>query len=238
MDESIEVAPSEESGNVPAEEIALIAPSEPTTTETPAETVETTEPVVPIEPELFELPDGRKVDGETLAKEWKQNFLPEFTRKSQELAKLTKSELQTNEPTDPLADPEYTFATYEELAAHIEARTIAKLEAKETERVQREQAIEREVVTQLTEIKTLDPNLNENSLFLHANKYGFRDLKVAYQNMKDMSEIVKNVQKTTAANIAKRVDPVSVTPGATGQRLNPDDFSSAIDYLRALKGSK
>lgn len=235
MEESIDVAPSADNGNVSAEE-AFQAPSEPTTTETPAEKVETTEPVVP-EVELFELPDGRKVDGVTLAKEWKENFLPEFTRKSQTLAELERGNLKINEPTNLLTDPDYTPQTYDELASQIEARTIARLEAKETERIQREQAIESEVVNQLSELKKLDPNLNENTLFLHANKYGFKDLKVAHQNLKDMSELAKKVQNQTVQNIAKRADPVSISPGASGQRLNPDDFSNAVEYLRALKGT-
>jgi hypothetical protein len=44
------------------------------------------------EQELFELPDGRKVDGKTLSKEWKENFYPEFTRKSQQLSKYNEAE--------------------------------------------------------------------------------------------------------------------------------------------------
>ena len=34
------------------------------------------------DPTLYETPDGRQVDAETLQREWKDNFLPEFTRKS------------------------------------------------------------------------------------------------------------------------------------------------------------
>src|SRR4029079_11164306 len=37
----------------------------------------------PTEGELYELPDGRKVDAQTLQKEWKTNFLPDYTKKSQ-----------------------------------------------------------------------------------------------------------------------------------------------------------
>lgn len=44
------------------------------------------------ETELFELPDGRKVDALTLSKEWKENFYPEFTRRSQSLAEYRKRE--------------------------------------------------------------------------------------------------------------------------------------------------
>jgi hypothetical protein len=54
--------------------------------------------------------------------------------------------------------------------------------------------------------------------------------------MKDMTELAKNVQKNTAANIAKRNDPVSVSPGATGSRPDPSSFSNAVEYFRAIKG--
>jgi len=42
--------------------------------------------------ELFELPDGRKVTAEQLSKEWKENFYPEFTRRSQQLAELKRAQ--------------------------------------------------------------------------------------------------------------------------------------------------
>ena len=91
-DETIAVPSSEST----MEETPIESPSEETKTESPAEKVEATEPVEP-KVELFELPDGRKVDGQTLAKEFKENFIPEFTRKSQELAELKKGTTITND---------------------------------------------------------------------------------------------------------------------------------------------
>lgn len=231
--------PIEESIAVDSSESVLETetPSEPIASETPAEKVETTEPVVPAV-ELFDLPDGRKVDGETLAKEWKENFLPDYTRKSQDLAKLKTEILPDNKPKEnPYADPAYVPQSYEEILTVAEERALAKLDAREQAKVEQQQDIENAVVTQLTELKSLDPNLNENALFLHANKYGFRDLKLAHQNMKDMADVIKKTQTVTAANIAKRVDPVSTTPGAGGQKLDPSSFATAVDYLRALKGT-
>lgn len=229
--ESIEVVSSEAGGNgLPSD-----APSELAKTENPTEKVETAQPAEPVV-ELFELPDGRKVDGETLAKEWKENFLPEFTRKSQELARVKTGTLPNNEPEkNPYADPNYVPTSYEEVIKVAEERALKTIEQREQARIEETRAIENEVVNQLSEIKKSDPSLNENSLFLHANKYGFKDLKVAHQNMKDMSALAKNVQTTTAKNIAKRNDPVSITPGATGAKPNPANFSSAIDYLRSVK---
>lgn len=239
MDESIEVPRSEEGGNgLPPE-----APIETPKTETPAEKVETVEPTEPtvVTEELFELPDGRKVDAETVAQEYK-NLLSDYTRKSQELAKVKQPETITNTPTEsPFANPEYVPQTYEELLKEAELRAVRAIEAKEQSRIEAERAIEDTVASQIKELKTIDKNLNENALFLHANnyraKYGisFPDLKSAYTHMKDVAELTKNVQKTTVENIAKRNDPVSITPGATGQRPDPSQFENARDYLRSLK---
>ena len=110
MADEISVAPSEENGNVPLDtpseetpaipalpggEDAPVAEETPAGDEAPA--VEGEEvPVVeetPAVDELFELPDGRKVDAATLQTEWKDNFAPEYTRKAQELADLKKENL-------------------------------------------------------------------------------------------------------------------------------------------------
>jgi hypothetical protein len=228
-DEDIEVAPSEETGNVPAE-----APSEePKDTE--AEPI--AEPVKEPEVELFDLPDGRKVDAATLSREWKENFMPDYTKKATAVKQFEK-ENNNETPKNPLDDPNYIPPTYAELARQIKEQTLAELESKEQARVEQRQAIENEVAAQLLELKKTDPTLNENALFLHANKYGFRDLKVAHQNMRDIAEAVKKVQTTTAANIAKRNDPVSTTsttPGSGGSRPDPSSFANAIEYLRSLK---
>lgn len=209
------------------------APSAEPTPETPASVEE-----APKE-ELYELPDGRKVDAQTLSREWKENFYPDYTRKSQALAAKEKTSDITNKPTkevDPFENPDYVPQSYAELVKIAEERAIKAIDQRQQEAVERQQAIENEVEAQLSTIRTQDPNLNENALFLHANKYGFRDLSVAYQNMKDMNLLAKTVQQTTAKNIAKRADPVSTTQGqANGSRPDPSAFSSARDYLRSLK---
>lgn len=236
-EENIEVTPSEESGNVPID-----FASEETPSEQPNEVIETTEEVEevePTEPELYELPDGRKVDAETLSKEWKENFLPEFTRKSQTLAELEKG-IPEPAKLNPLADPEYTPQTYAELAEQIKAQTLAEIESRKQAEIDQRQALESTVVEQLNEVKKLDPTVNENALFLHANtqkeKYGvvFPNLQSVYQHMKDTSAVVKKAQTTTVENIAKRNDPVSVTHGATGARPDPSQFENARDYLKSL----
>lgn len=228
--ESVEAIPSADNGNVPID-----APSVEPKPATPTEPVETAKPAEPKEIEMFDLPDGRKVDATTLTKEWKENFLPDYTRKSQELAKTKNPELPKTEPANPLSDPNWAPKSYGELVEIAKYEMRSDMQKEQQAKIDAQAALENEVVNQLSEVKKLDANINENALFLHATKYGFRDLKLAHQNMKDMSDLTKKVQTTTAANIAKRVDPVSSSPGATGARPDPNQFSNARDYLRSLK---
>ena len=214
---------------------SIQAPSEEPVVETeptiePVTPTEPQEPVQPTEPELYELPDGRKVDAETLSKEWKENFYPEYTRKSQELAQV-KQTPQTA-PSEP--KEEWVPQTYEEIIEKAKQEVFRTIEQTEQQRVEAQQKIEMEVSTQLESLKKTDPTLNENALFQHAMKYKFTDLQLAHQNMKDMNMLVKNVQETTAKNIAKRQDPVSITPGAGVGRPDPRAFGSATDFLRSI----
>lgn len=231
--ESIDVPPNADNGNVPVD--TPIASSE--VPKEPAAAAEPAAPATPaeVEPELFELPDGRKVDAATVAQEYK-SLLSDYTKKAQLLAEKEKEEGNiNNKATNPLADPEFVPQSYAELAEHIKAQTLAELEAKEKARIEAHQALENEVSVQLEEVKKIDPNINENALFLHATKYGFRDLRLAHQNMTDMTKLVKDVKQTTAKDIAKRTDPVSASPGATGTRPDPSQFETAIEYLRSLQ---
>lgn len=216
--------------------------TEPTpSVETPAEPVaptEPTEPVVPpteppAEPVLYELPDGRKVDAETLSKEWKENFYPDYTRKSQALAAKETVPI-TTEPTKSSLD-DWQPTSYAEIVEKAKQEMKLELEREAIEREASVKAVEDAVSGQLTEVKTKDPTVNETALFQHAMKYGFRDLRLAHQNMQDMANAIKTTQQVTAKNVQKRTDPVSVTPGATGARPDPSQFKSAQDYLRSLK---
>lgn len=178
------------------------------------------------------------MDAATLASEWKNNFMPDYTRKSQELAKVAKpGDLPANGPAaKPYEDPNWVPPNYGEVVRLAKEEAIAEIKAAEEARAEHERNIEATVVAQLAEIKALDPTLNENALFVHANKFHFTDLRVAHANMKEMADAVKKVQKTTADNIAKRADPVSITPGAGGGQGQPaSSFSNAVEYLRSLK---
>lgn len=235
--ESMEVPASADNGNVPAESVAPVAPSP-----APAAPVAPAEPAAPAptaEPEQFELPDGRKVDAAGLAREFKENFLPDYTRKSQELAKLTqppKTEIIPQAAENPLKNPEYAPKDYDELANIIEARTLKAIEAREQKVVADRQAIETAVTEQLNAVKAIDKTVDENRLFLHATKYRFSDLRVAHQNMRDMEKAVKDTKQATAKDVLKRNDPVSIVPGGSGgQKADPSAFENARDYLRSLQ---
>lgn len=243
-DESIDVAPNADNGNVPAEQVAPVASSEPTPPgDQPASTTDTA-PAAAAEPQLYELPDGRKVDAETLTKEWKENFLPDYTRKSQEIARIktavdpTAPNINNDQPKNPLEDPNWQPTSIAEVIQVAKEATLKEIEGKEAAKEAARQNVENEIATQLSDVKKLDANVDENALFLHATKYGFRDLRQAHANMRDMQGAIKKVQTATAQNVQKRNDPVSITPGASGAKPNPSQFSSAVEYMRALRGQQ
>lgn len=77
------------------------APAGTPAEQTPTEQSETTKSV---EEELFEMPDGKKVNAATLAKEWKENFYPEYTRKSQRLSEYEKKALEMETKAEETAN--------------------------------------------------------------------------------------------------------------------------------------
>lgn len=229
------VEPSEEQGNIP-----LDSPSEQQT-EAVEEQQESQEDSKKDSPEtsveLYDLPDGRKVTADELYKEHTENLLPEFTRRSQKLSEYEK-QTQTEQPKEnPYADPDYIPKSYEEIIAAAEERAMSRLDARERAKVETQQAVESQVASEIDELKKLDPSLNTDKLFAHAVKYGFNNLKVAYNNMKDMADLVEKTQKKTVQDVAKRTDPVSKSQTGSGTKPHPSQFQSAADYLSAIKGS-
>lgn len=183
------------------------APS-PTPEPTPAPSPE------PTADTLYELPDGRKVDAVTLQKEWKENFLPEFTRKSQILSEYEKvgkpQHINNDEPA--WKKPDWQPQSYAEILDAAEQRIEAKHKAAEEHRV----SVAKHVEDQLTEIKKIDPQLDENALFQHATKYGFRDLTAAHKNMADYKKAMLDTEQRVAQNFQKRAgDPIAAVPGAS-----------------------
>lgn len=207
------------------------------TTEAPSETTETveteTEPKAEtpeVQTELYELPDGRKVDAKTLASEWKEKFMPDYTRKSQELAKVRQPEPKPETETGPKwKDPNWQPQTYQELLDAAEERVRSSIEAERQAEAQHKEQLNSWVQTQLDEIKQSEPNLSEELLFQHANKYGFGDLKTAYQNMKDFNLAVKHVEQKVVKNMkAREAEPIAAKPNA-GESDDDIDFYSVVN---------
>jgi hypothetical protein len=204
----------------------------PTADETPA-----------AEPTLYDLPDGRKVDAETLQKEWKDNFLPDYTRKSQTLAELERSNKNINRPNEEKPkwqNPDYVPQTYAEIIEIAKAQALADIDSRETQKVEKLKAIETEIGSQISEIKKEDPKLDENALFLHANKYGFTDLKAAYTNMRDIKNVALDTEKRVLGNLKTRENPVNVGAGKVEKSEGYDpvemgQYRSAQEYLQRIK---
>lgn len=232
-----EEKPAEE---VPSEEVPATDPdpeADPATPEAdPA-------PEQPVET-LYELPDGRKVNAETLAKEFKENFLPDYTKKSQRIAEIDGKKEPTS-PEKPWQDPNYEPKSYAELVEHAKREAIDEIRNQTKAEENRIAAVHDEINKTLAEIKATDPKLDENQLFEHANKYGFQDLKAAHKNMTDMKIVKVETEKKVVKNIQKREeDPVS--SGASGASTDDEgydpnitnQFQSASDFLAHVKGKK
>lgn len=202
------------------------------------------------EPTLYELPDGRKVDAATLTKEWSQNFLPEFTRRSQRLAELEGGP-KRDITKDPQAEPEvpewekpdFVPKTYGDIIKIAKSEAIRDIEGRAQAETERVQAITASVESDLAEIRKIDPKLDENALFSHANKYGFMDLKAAYANMADTNKLVAATEERVTKNLQKReADPIA--GGASGANAPSDavdiglihSVSGAQEFLSRVRG--
>ena len=199
------------------------------------------------EEQLFETPDGRKVDAKTLEKEWKENFLPEFTRKSQALAEIERKKEKINSPENDEPNwksPDYVPKDYAEVIQLAKEEAIREITDTYQEEQNRIASIKASVENEVADLKKIDPKLDENALFTHANKYGFQDLKTAYSNMTDMKKAVIDTEQKTVKNLKNREsDPVS--SGAAGhspeEGYDPNamsQFRSATEYYARIKGTK
>jgi hypothetical protein len=215
----------------------------PEETPTPVEEETPTE-VTPEEPMLYETPDGRQVTAEVLQKEWKENFLPEFTRKSQALADIEREKNINNAPEEvpEWQKDDYVPQNYAEIINIAEAKALQTIRDNAAAEIQKETDIKNAVEAELTEIKATDSKLDADALFQHANKYGFNNLKQAYSNMSDMKKTAVDTEQRTVKNIKDReVDPISTGPG--GEVVDSNDYDpnemsqydGANDYLASLK---
>lgn len=180
------------------------------------------------EPELFELPDGRKVSSEELSKEWKDNFMPDYTRKSQELAEYKRSiETEKKQDIPKWKQVDYRPETYAELIEIARQEAVESIRNQERESLAEKERISKEVENTLSKLKGVDSNLDENKLFEHAVKYGFKDLNLAYQNMVDMGKIQATIEKKVLGNIKSRENLKVATDGITKTITNDD----SVDYF-------
>ena len=216
----------------------------PVKEETPADP--TPEPTKE-EPALYETPDGRKVDAATLQKEWKENFLPEFTRKSQELAEIKREkDIKSTLKDEPAwKSPDYVPQNYAEVIELAKKEAIAEIQNTVRAEEERVASIKSSVEAEVAALKAIDPKLDENALFSHANKYGFQNLKTAHSNMIDMKKAALEIEQRTVKNLKTREsDPISTVPGGemtTDGGYDPNEMSSydsASSYLASLKGKR
>lgn len=227
---------SEENTNV-APDTGAVAPSEAPNAVT-TQAVETT----PSEAPLFELPDGKKVDAQTLAKEWTENFYPEYTRKSQELASFkNKPQEQPKEAVKAPweTDPNWTAENYNDLAAPLTQKVamqvweeIAKqAEAQENAEKEKHEAVQREV----DYIKSIDKDADPHKVMAHATKYQFPSLVNAWQNMKSMEDAVRLAEERAVKNLTNRSQaPVGSAAGAAPTSQIPEELRNASGYEKAL----
>ena len=202
-------------------------------------------PENPGESKLYKTPDGREVDAETLSREWKEHWMPEYTRKSQALAELTKNNqtpAEQPQPKAPAYGEDWAPSSYGEIVEVAKKEAMAAILEQQRQEAERQSAAQQIVESQLAEIKATDPQLDEGRLFQHANKYQFADLKLAYQNMKEMAQVAASVEKKVTENITKRAqEPVAGkstgTPAPSGidwGRAQANRNVSALEYLKNL----
>lgn len=199
---------------------------------------------------------GRQLNADQLAEEYTSNLLPALTKATQKLSAFEKAGVTLNNSNQPeegkpdqpkWADPEWVPESYSELMkASVEANQLITDKSQKEQEDARTKA-EDAVKTQLTEIRKEEPNLSDELLFQHANKYGFSDLKVAFKNMKDFNQAVKRTEQKVVKNMQGRAGEQiagSGTPaGSGGGNKGEIDFNqiaggtdSAIDFLRRVRG--
>jgi hypothetical protein len=141
--------------------------------------------------------------------------------------------------------PDYVPKDYAEVIELAKKEAIEEITRSFQEEENRVKTIQDSVDAEINELKKVDPKLDENALFTHANKYGFRDLKTAYANMTDMRKVVVETEQRTVKNLKNREeDPIAGKPGGEMPDESGYDpktmsqFDSASEYLASLKKGK
>lgn len=196
------------------------------------------EEVTTITEQLVELPDGRKVNAEQAAQEYK-NLLSDYTRKSQKLATYENGgNKNINNQEKPAETKEWIPETWEDVLARAKEEVFNEMNNKSKAEQEHQEHVLNTVQEQLNQIKQVDPTVNDTMLFAHATKYGFTDLVKAHSNMKDMHKTIEKVRQDTAKNIQKRnAEPINGTVNS-GTPIDTDGYSpsmgSALDFFKSL----
>ena len=214
-----------------------------TSAETPAEqpAVEGGEEATP---ELTKIGD-KEYTPEELAELQKKgsnydNLLPEFTRKSQELAELKDKPKpntdsgKADETKAPYEDPNWKPETYAELtAAILDAKAqgmkevLAVLEKKETDA----NKVKEDVDNFITDVRKTSKNFDEKEFFNFASRY-----KVPVNTLDDLKNILEmynDFQKLSAGDVKKVGEDDKVHKGKTGDGGKGETF----DDLRTGGGN-
>lgn len=213
----------------------VVTPSEETKTE-PAEVEETpaAEPVAVVAPERFQMPDGRMLTGAEVKAEY-EKLLPDYTQKSQKLAELTRTAPVENLPEWKREG--YVPKSYAEIIEIAEKQALDRISSEAAAAEKQRAEVNTLIESQLAAIKSKDPKLNEEALFTHATKYGFRDLNLAYQNMSEMKTVARVTEERVIQGQKKKVDPIATGTGAGAgsATIRYAPATSATDFLARLK---
>jgi hypothetical protein len=189
--------------------------------------------------DMYDLPDGRKVDAKGLQAEY-QKILPEFTRKSQELAefKKTKPEQVVKAEPEPWEKEGWQPKTWKEqmeATARLTEQRLDPLLARIRQQEQKEQATAQAISAaeaEMTSIKESDPRVNEDLIYKTATKYN-TSLTAAHQFLKDLKENEKSVEQRVLKNLKTREgDNVGLnTPGSE------TDDTPSYDSIHGFKNT-
>lgn len=205
-----------------------------TPSEEPAAIVEPEAPVV--EPEKFKMPDGRELTGAQVREEY-DNLNRDYTQKSQKLAELTKPDPNINNVPEWKREG-YIPQSYAEIIEIAEKQALGRIKAESA--AEAAAAAERAAIVdaQIAQVRAKDPKLTDaalNALFVHANKFGIRDLNLAYENMAEMKKVATVTEERVLKGAVKKVDPIAIGGGnGQGSAVKYAPASSATEFLSRL----
>lgn len=168
--------------------------------------------------------------------------MPDYTIKSQRLAQVESTFTKPQENIPEWKKPDYVPKSYGELIEIAEQRAIEKLREQAIEEDTQKAEVAKQVDATIADIRKTDSKLDENALFQHATKYGFRDLKQAYNNMQAIRNAEIATEQRVLKNLKGRQDPVSGVQGGGNAPTGSDPnigrkYGSALEYFQRIKGN-